>query len=76
MSHDLGNISSTSEPIVWAVGFAQSPAVSYVDLSGTSQDRYPYYMSTKYSDTDTLVRTVPEYHVDTELNFSRFSPDQ
>lgn len=61
MSHDLGNISSTSEPIVWAIGFVQSPAISYVDLSGTSQDRYPYYMSTEYSDTDTLVRTVPKY---------------
>ncbi|KAI0033120.1 hypothetical protein K488DRAFT_48343, partial [Vararia minispora EC-137] len=57
LSHDLGVISSTSSPIVIAIGFMRSPAVSLTDLSQVKQDRFLYY-ETMYSNSTTLVNDI------------------
>ncbi|KAI0031102.1 hypothetical protein K488DRAFT_52813, partial [Vararia minispora EC-137] len=54
LSHDLGTISSMSSPVVIAIGFSRSPAVSLTDLSRVSQNRALYY-ETAYSDMTALV---------------------
>ncbi|EIM84853.1 uncharacterized protein STEHIDRAFT_60541 [Stereum hirsutum FP-91666 SS1] len=43
ISQDLGTITSTQKPVVWAVGFTRDQAVQYTDLSGVAQNRSLYY---------------------------------
>ncbi|KAJ3538099.1 hypothetical protein NM688_g6567 [Phlebia brevispora] len=42
---DLGTISAPSSPLVWAVGVARNPVVSYVGGNGGEQRRSPYWAS-------------------------------
>ncbi|KAF7790198.1 hypothetical protein EIP86_001150 [Pleurotus ostreatoroseus] len=44
-SVDLGQITATSEPLVWAIGMARNPAIQYTNASGSSQLRPPYWAS-------------------------------
>ncbi|EIM87375.1 uncharacterized protein STEHIDRAFT_146778 [Stereum hirsutum FP-91666 SS1] len=54
LSQDLGTISSTSQPIVWALGYVQDPAIRYQDLDGSNQDRGLYY-NLNYTSADALI---------------------
>lgn len=54
LSQDLGTISSTSTPIVWALGFIQEPIIRYTDLESSQQDR-DFYWKLNYSSPDTLI---------------------
>ncbi len=42
---DLGNITSTSEPIVWSLGVVRNPVVAYTTGTGQSQTRVPYFLA-------------------------------
>jgi hypothetical protein len=54
ISRDLGTIQSTTDPVVWAIGYTTDPAVNYSDLSGAPpMSRKPYY-STQYSNDEEL----------------------
>lgn len=54
---DLGNITSTSEPIVWSVGVVRNPVVSYTTGSGQSQTRVPYFLA-EYSSVQDAVSAL------------------
>lgn len=55
ISRDLGTISATQAPVVWAVGYTIDPAISYSDLSGAPpKQRHAYYRS-QYTDDGSLV---------------------
>jgi hypothetical protein len=54
ISYDLGSISATSQPVVWAIGQTRDPAVQLVSLDGSKQDRSLFY-NVKYTDDTTLV---------------------
>ena len=47
LSRDLGIIRATQDPIVWFIGNAADPAVTYTDLTGVPQQRSLYY-KTRY----------------------------
>lgn len=49
-AHDLGDITSTQEPLMWAFGLVRTPNIKY-----RSQERYPYFW-TKYSTIHGAVR--------------------
>ncbi|KAL0952379.1 hypothetical protein HGRIS_006656 [Hohenbuehelia grisea] len=40
---DLGNISSSEDPVVWAVGMVRNPSVQYVDARLQTQNRTSYF---------------------------------
>lgn len=44
MAHDLGQVSSTSAPVVWSVGHVRDPAVEYI-VQGGFQNRSLYFWS-------------------------------
>ncbi|TFY60797.1 hypothetical protein EVJ58_g4914 [Rhodofomes roseus] len=44
-AHDLGKISGQSDTVVFAVGHARDPAISYVTSGGTMQSRSSLYLS-------------------------------
>jgi hypothetical protein len=52
LSRNLGTVTNASA--VFASGFVQDPAVQYVDPTGRSQQRHPYFM-TEYSSSADLV---------------------
>ena len=57
ISRDLGTVSATQAPVVWAVGYTTDPAISYTDLSGAPPiSRRPYYQ-TQYSNDEALAST-------------------
>lgn len=70
-AQDLGTISSTSNPIVWAVGYTRDPAISYTDLHGAQQSRSLYY-KTNFTDDDSLVRTFIHIYISTQLTILIF----
>ena len=51
---DLGSISSTQNPVVWALGYIRNPIIKYTTPTGESQLRYPYWV-TQYSSVSDLV---------------------
>lgn len=53
-AQDLGTISATSSPVVWAVGYTRDPAINYVDLNGNQQSRSLYYKSNFTNDDDLI----------------------
>ncbi|TFY75004.1 hypothetical protein EWM64_g9009 [Hericium alpestre] len=59
---DLGTISSTQRPVVWAIGLTRDPALSYVDLGGIQQNRSLYYQQ-NYTDDTSLVYGMTELTV-------------
>lgn len=57
MSYDLGSISATSAPVVWAIGLDREVAVQVTDLTSSKQDRALYYR-TNYTTANDLVTDV------------------
>ena len=55
LSHDLGAIQATLDPIVWAIGYITDPVINYTDPSGVSQQRSLYYKTQYLDDDDSLV---------------------
>ncbi|EPT04923.1 hypothetical protein FOMPIDRAFT_1057715 [Fomitopsis schrenkii] len=51
---DLGSISSTSSPVVWAVGYVRDPALNYTTPTGYAQPRHPYYR-TQYDNAEDML---------------------
>ncbi|PCH43428.1 hypothetical protein WOLCODRAFT_36245, partial [Wolfiporia cocos MD-104 SS10] len=45
---NLNTISSTANPVVWALGYVRNPVIEYTTPTGESQPRYPYW-ATQYS---------------------------
>lgn len=54
LTTDLGNITNTESPIVWAFGLVRNPVVSYTKGSGQSQIRMPYFL-TQYNGIEDAV---------------------
>ena len=55
ISRDLGSILSTTDPVVWAIGYTTDSAVNYSNLSGAPpMSRSPYY-KTQYPNDEELV---------------------
>ncbi|KIK65828.1 hypothetical protein GYMLUDRAFT_38307 [Collybiopsis luxurians FD-317 M1] len=52
-STDLGNITSTSSPVVWGIGLVRNPDIIYTTAAG-NQTRQPYFF-TKYSNVETAL---------------------
>lgn len=52
---DLQDITRTVDPVVWAIGLTREPAIAFIDLEGTQQNRSLYYKA-NYSSDDDLVR--------------------
>ena len=55
ISVDLGQISSITSPVVWAVGYVRDPVVQYTTSTGSTEIRRPYY-ATQYSSIGSAVR--------------------
>ena len=49
ISADLGSITATDEPVVWALGMTRDPVVNYTGADGSPQPRSPYWAS-QFSD--------------------------
>ncbi len=54
MAMDLGVITVTPAPTVWAFGVVRNPVNSYTLGSGQPQIRYPYYASQYEDITDAV----------------------
>ncbi|KAK7045344.1 hypothetical protein VNI00_007593 [Paramarasmius palmivorus] len=50
-ANDLGTISATSQPVLWAIGYARAPVVRYTN----SEELQPYW-TTKYSRIDDAIQ--------------------
>jgi len=44
-AHDLGNITQTSQPLVWSLGLVRNPSIAYTTPNGQTQLRSPYFVS-------------------------------
>lgn len=55
MAWDLGQIASTSAPVVWSIGHVREPAVQYVQADGTTQNRSLLFW-TQFSNITEAVR--------------------
>ena len=51
---DLGNIQTTSEPVVWAVGVVRDPVVQFTNSDGQTEAGSAYYWS-NYSNIHNVV---------------------
>ncbi|TFY77749.1 hypothetical protein EWM64_g6266 [Hericium alpestre] len=58
---DLGTISSTQRPVVWAIGLTRDPALSYVDLGGIQQNRSLYYQQNYTDDTSLVAEFLDDF---------------
>lgn len=47
-AHDLGTVTSSTEPVVFAVGHMRDPVVQYIIINNAIQNRSSYFW-TKYS---------------------------
>ncbi|KAH9942418.1 uncharacterized protein BXZ73DRAFT_40863 [Epithele typhae] len=54
---DLGSITSTSEPVSWALGFTRDPVVQVALPSGGTKSRRPYY-AMQFSDINAAIDSV------------------
>ena len=55
---DLGDITSTSAPVSWAIGYVRNPSVLYTTPDGDQEMRAPYFV-TRHSSIDQAVRSRP-----------------
>ncbi|TRM67680.1 hypothetical protein BD626DRAFT_104598 [Schizophyllum amplum] len=53
-THDLGDVSDATEPIVMSIGLIREPAVQYIVANNQYQDRSLYFW-TQYSSADDLI---------------------
>lgn len=68
ISQDLGTITSTQKPVVWAVGFTRDQAVQYTDLSGVAQNRSLYYKANFTTDGALVSVYFPFAYINIEMN--------
>ncbi|KAJ3539402.1 hypothetical protein NM688_g6366 [Phlebia brevispora] len=61
MAVDLGTISSTSSPIMWAVGAVRDPAILYTGFSGTEQYCRPYWSSQFETAVDAVAYFIQDF---------------
>ncbi|PCH43422.1 DUF1793-domain-containing protein [Wolfiporia cocos MD-104 SS10] len=54
---NLGLITSTANPVVWALGYVRNPVIKYTTPTGESQLRYPYW-ATQYSSIPDVIEEV------------------
>ncbi|PCH42735.1 hypothetical protein WOLCODRAFT_152776 [Wolfiporia cocos MD-104 SS10] len=54
---DLGLITTTANPVVWALGYVRNPVIQYTTPTGESQLRYPYW-ATQYSSISDVINEV------------------
>ena len=45
IAQDLGTVTSTTKPVVWAVGMLRDPAIAYTTSANETQLRDPYWKS-------------------------------
>ena len=54
-AHDIGNVTETTDPVVFTVGHARDPVVQYItSVNGLMQNQSAYFWS-KYSDIADVV---------------------
>ncbi len=58
MTLDLGEILSTSEPIMWTIGMLRDPSINLTTASGSSQLRSSYYWSNFSTIPEAVRKTV------------------
>ena len=51
---DLGNIQSTLQPVVWAIGVMRDPVVQFVNSKGQQEVRNAYYWSNYLNPRDVV----------------------
>ncbi|KZV64518.1 hypothetical protein PENSPDRAFT_656471 [Peniophora sp. CONT] len=61
MSYDLGTISSTQAPVVWAIGNDRETAIQITDLTSSKQDRALYYRTNYTTANDLLTDVLSDY---------------
>lgn len=54
ITKDLGNITQTSSPMVWAIGAYRNPSISFVTSTGDTQDRAPLFVSSYSTISDVV----------------------
>lgn len=55
---DLGRITSTTEPVTWAVGFVRDPSIAYTAPDATVHHLRPYFVTKYESDIEAAVGIV------------------
>ncbi|KAJ3555355.1 hypothetical protein NM688_g2626 [Phlebia brevispora] len=61
MAVDLGTISSTSSPVMWAVGAVRDPAIGYTGFGGTEQYCRPYWSSQFKTAVDAVTYFIQDF---------------
>ena len=56
-AHDLGTVSGSSAPVVFAVGHVRDPAIEYIVAGGKTQNRSLFFWS-KFSTVSAAVRSI------------------
>ncbi|KAF7790195.1 hypothetical protein EIP86_001147 [Pleurotus ostreatoroseus] len=60
-SVDLGTITATKSPVIFALGMTRDPSIAYVNTDGTLQPRSPYWASEFASGLDAATFFVDDY---------------
>ncbi|EIW80656.1 DUF1793-domain-containing protein [Coniophora puteana RWD-64-598 SS2] len=60
-AHDLGTVSSASDPVIYAIGHVRDPAIQYVTAGNNLQDRSSYFWTKYTSVTDAINDFVGSY---------------
>ncbi|GJE94471.1 hypothetical protein PsYK624_106410 [Phanerochaete sordida] len=60
ISMDLGEVTTTTDPVVWAVGMVRDPAVQAVTATGAQETRSPYWRTTGTA-VDMLTSFLQDY---------------
>jgi hypothetical protein len=63
ISHNLGTIQATQEPIVWVVGFITQSVLDFADLSGAPAQERSLYYTTQYSEGEDEGEAMVSTHV-------------
>ena len=59
-AHDLGTVSTATDPVVYAVGHVRDPVVQYVIINNAIQNRSSYFW-TRFASIGDAVSTVPRH---------------
>ncbi|KZT12529.1 DUF1793-domain-containing protein [Laetiporus sulphureus 93-53] len=61
LAHDLGNISSATDPIVYVVGHARDPAIQYIIADDVMQYRSSYFWSNYPTAISAITTFITDY---------------
>ncbi|KAH9951659.1 DUF1793-domain-containing protein [Amylocystis lapponica] len=61
LAHDLGDVSGPTEPVVYSIGHARDPAISYIIAGGALQNRSSYFWSEFSTVDDAISSFLGEY---------------